>query len=191
MDRVLTFHSSFQTNKDKKSRVKNVNSKILLVFIPFVLCVIFIITQQPSSDENENLKKVDSSEEDHIYSHNNKSPRTMTNYCRFRFIKVETGTASIIQYRIKEICDKEDDKLLSYQDVISNLKSNVEFRNSFLDVLRLGLNKKFDDSKEPQAYFFEVCPVTLKNFASTAFEFVLIPAPSLDGIRADPRYVNG
>merc|ERR1712150_300386 len=123
MDRYLMFQTSFQTNKDMNSRVKNVNSKILLVFIPFVLCVIFI-TQRPSSDEHENLKKVDSFEEDHIYSHNNKIPRTMTNHCRFRFMKVDTGTASIIQYRIKEICDKEGEKLLSYQDVISYLKSN-------------------------------------------------------------------
>ena len=62
------------------------------------------------------------------------------------------------------------------------MKLDVDFRNKFFDVLRNGLGRPNEQSL---AYFFEVRPISKGTYSTTPFEFVLIPAPSLDGITAD------
>ena len=103
----------------------------------------------------------------------------------FEFIDLkEDDSKNFHKYRIKVPSNDNINHYLTYQDVISMLKSNVQFRNKFFDILRLGLASK---NEKNFAYFFEVRPITKNIYSSTPFEFVIIPAPLLDGIKADQR----
>ena len=107
----------------------------------------------------------------------------MENCDHFEFVDVrENDAKNFYKYRIKRLSNDIDDKFLTYQDVIQMMKLNVDFRKQFFDILRLGLGRPKEKSF---AYFFEVRPVTKNVYSTTPFEFVLLPAPSLDGIKAD------
>lgn len=58
---------------------------------------------------------------------------------------------------------------LSFEDAISMIKHDP---SAFIDILK--------SSKLPNAYFFECPPVTKETVSTTAFEFVILPAPSLE-----------
>ena len=106
---------------------------------------------------------------------------------RFEFIRLDDDSKNILKYQVKQVFIDKEAEILSYRDVMSKLKSNAEFRSSYFDILSLGLNKNLSNTKESLPYFFEVRPITKNSYTLTPFEFVLIPAPSLDGIKADIR----
>ena len=93
-----------------------------------------------------------------------------------------------MKYQVKKSVSENNTDVMSYEDVIIHLKTDIEFRNTFFDILQLGLEKESAPDKlgPKQAYFFEVCPITRRTYSTLPFEFVLVPAPSLDGIKADP-----
>ena len=112
----------------------------------------------------------------------------MANCKRFEFFQLEDESKEIVKYQVKKSVSENNFDVMSYEDVIIHLKTDIEFRNTFFDILQLGLEKESDPDKvEPkQAYFFEVCPITRRTYSTLPFEFVLVPAPSLDRIKADP-----
>ena len=149
---------------------------MVLIGILSVTCLIkwyLIATKSETilTKTNQNSKK-------HNF-HSKSNCEIMENCNEFEFVDVrENDAKNFYKYRIKRLSNDIDDKYLTYQDVIQLMKLNVDFRKKFFDILRLGLEKSF-------AYFFEVRPVTKNIYSTTPFEFVLLPAPSLDGIKAD------
>ena len=108
----------------------------------------------------------------------------MENCDKFEFVDARDNDAkNFYKYRIKSLSNDIDDKYLTYQDVMQMMKLNANFRKQFFGILRFGLGRPKEKSF---AYFFEVRPVTKYIYSTTPFEFVLLPAPSLDGIIADP-----
>ena len=149
---------------------------VLITIRKYIVANFFLVSGVAKISSGENIS--------------NKNCQIMEQNNMFEFVKVETSPGSLIKYRITKKCDKDQNRILNYQDVISLLRSDVEFRHSFFDILRLGLNtpQEEDGGKiDPVPYFFEVCPVSWDTYSSTPFEFVLISAPTLKGITPDPR----
>ena len=155
---------------------------MVLTFVKYFVIGTFLTKQLATSD---NLKT-----NYNLGSHSNENCNIMANNNILKFVNIEKSSSSFKKYQIVQTCDKNDDKVLSYQEVITLLRTEADFRNTFFDILRLGLNKiHTKDGKETSpAYFFEICPVTVKTFSSAQFEFVIIPAPALEGVSAEQRF---
>ena len=63
---------------------------------------------------------------------------------------------------------------LSFDEAMTTIKHDP---SAFMDILQ--------SSKLPDAYFFECPPVTKSTAKTTPFEFVILPAPSLENIEPD------
>ena len=86
--------------------------------------------------------------------------KIMANCKKFEFIKLEEESKEIVKYQVKKSVSENNFDVMSYEDVIFHLKTDIEFRYTFFDMLQLGLEKESDPDKlgPKQAYFFEVCP---------------------------------
>ena len=83
-------------------------------------------------------------------------------------------------------------RALLYQQVIELIEKNEDFREQFFRVLKDGLkdatrksNTHVESKGNVNPYFFEVLPITIENYSTEIFSFVLIEAPELQGIQQD------
>ena len=154
----------------------------LLMILSSILSVICFIGWNLLPSTTEIIMTSNAQESGKKSFNSNSNCKRMDKCEKFEFVDfAEKESRNFNKYKIKLVSDNQDEKLLSYQDVILMLQSNIDFRNAFFDILRLGLSSDETDF----AYFFEVLPITRNIYSTTPFEFVILPAPSLDGIKAD------
>lgn len=92
--------------------------------------------------------------------------------------KVERINDSITKYRIEASTSADDaggSRFLTFAEFMNHLAEGNEY-------LITSFNEHF---QQYEAVFFECAPVTKESFHSMTFEYVLIPAPSLERIQAD------
>lgn len=83
----------------------------------------------------------------------------------------KTLDSNTTQYKLRQ-----NDKILTFQEVISLLKNSTDFIHFFTETLK---------TSPYQGFFWEVKPVTIKGIHQD-FEFVLVNSSTLPTITADP-----
>ena len=162
-----------------------IRTTLMILFVAAFLVLFFTWNPISSGDIVQTSLTVDNVAQ---YFTSQEKCKIMANCKRFEFFQLDDESKEIVKYQVKKSVSENNFDVMSYEDVIIHLKTDIEFRNTFFDILQLGLEKESDPDKlgPKQAYFFEVCPITRRTYSTLPFEFVLVPAPSLDGIKADP-----
>ena len=169
----------------RRKYICNIRVTLMILFVAIFLVLFFTWNPISSGDIVQTSLTVDNVVQ---YFTSQEKCKIMANCKRFEFFQLEDESKKIVKYQVKKSVSENNTDVMSYEDVIIHLKTDIEFRNTFFDILQLGLEKESAPDKlgPKQAYFFEVCPITRRTYSTLPFEFVLVPAPSLDGIKADP-----
>jgi len=102
---------------------------------------------------------------------------TVTNYLKTQDSKIGKDYFKFIPQL--KVLDGNASKNLTYQDFIDNMKTNPEFIDDFIQILKIGTD--FDQ------YYFECIPVKKSTMKTEGFEFVLKKATDLANRSPDYR----
>ena len=96
---------------------------------------------------------------------------------------IEFVTLDISIPRSKKFRIKKDNQEITFDKFFHLLQEDEEFQSDLVEILRKGIPGL--DDQEEVAYFFECAPFSSMNYNKDSFEFVLIPADSLNGVEPD------
>ena len=144
----------------RRKYICNTRATLMIVFVAIFLVLLFTWNPISSGDIVQTSLTVDNVAQ---YFTSQEKCKIMANCKRFEFFQLEDESKEIVKYQVKKSVSENNFDVMSYEDVIIHLKTDIEFRNTFFDILQLGLEKESDPDKlgPKQAYFFEVCPTIL------------------------------
>eukprot|EP00292_Cryptomonas_paramecium_P021617 CAMPEP_0113684288 /NCGR_PEP_ID=MMETSP0038_2-20120614/13905_1 /TAXON_ID=2898 /ORGANISM="Cryptomonas paramecium" /LENGTH=166 /DNA_ID=CAMNT_0000603991 /DNA_START=122 /DNA_END=619 /DNA_ORIENTATION=+ /assembly_acc=CAM_ASM_000170 len=97
---------------------------------------------------------------------------------KYAFVAANEASG-LVRFVAQEIGSDGNRSSISFGQSLALIRDDEEYRDQMIQLLRRGLGNG-------EAFFFEAPGVSAETFTSRPFEFVLLAAPQLDGVDADP-----